>query len=896
MDIAERLMQARAPQDDLEGERLRAAVLHRLVAEEPHDVRIGRFVVLQRIGSGGNGVVYAAYDPQLDRRVALKLVRKDGWLGHDREQAEARWFREAQTMARLSHPNVLAVHDVAVHGTQTYIVLDLVDGLDLRSLLREQELEWKVVVDVFVQAGRGLAAAHRAGVVHRDFKPANVLVSGFGTNEEATRVQVMDFGLATPSGDTDSVSGGSPSTERESTRHPSFESGTPSDLTGSGAVVGTPAYMAPEQHRGESVDAKADQFAFCVALYEALYGRRPFHRLTAVALLTAIEDGPPRPPKTDARVPARLFNTIARGLSYDPADRWPSMEALLDALQRTRSVGPIAVMGTTAALALGLGLAAWASTQEDAVQGCGTEERISSVWGQARQRDLKRAFSRTELPYADRSWTQTQQQVDAYTQAWASMHVEACERSHSRVAPELGHLQLACLEQRRGELDGFLGVLEQPDRDTVEHAVAGASSLTPVAACTEAMAAEDLDTPSDDSESSALRIELARARGLERAGQYADAHAQAKRVLERATDNPSLQADALIRLGSIHARAGEYVEAERRLADAAWSAEANRLERAAAEATTLAVLVVGARLQRRAEGRLWAAHARAAIERLDGPPLLRAELESNLGVLDRVEGRFASARDRHEAALSLRRKMLGPDHPLVATSQKELGNVLYEWGNHAAALTEYEGALAIRRRVLGPDHPAVAVLHNNLANALVELGRVRDARAHLQRALDIWNDSLPAGHPSLGMGHHNLANVLQQSGSLDEAVEHYTQAIEIASAALGADNPTLARYHTNLAEAQLKRDNLPGARTALDAAIEIWDRGDEVDHPDRATLFMIEGRLAARLGDPVRAAKQFRAAAKMRAALFGPEHHKTQEAWDSLSVLPGAPPRAGGTR
>lgn len=888
MDIADRLMQARAPQDDLEGERLRAAVLHRLVAEEPHDVRIGRFVVLQRLGSGGNGVVYAAYDPQLDRRVALKLVREDGWLGHDREQAEARWFREAQTMARLSHPNVLAVHDVAVHGTQTYIVLDLVDGQDLRTLLDGHPLQWQTVVDVFVQAGRGLAAAHRAGVVHRDFKPANVLVSGFDNPQEPTRVQVMDFGLATPPDEVDPLSGSYP--RADSTQNASVDSGTPSDLTGSGAVVGTPAYMAPEQHRGETVDAKADQFAFCVALYEALYGRRPFGRRTPTALLAAIEEGPPRPPRTDNRVPARLFNTLARGLAFDAEARWPSMGALLESLQRTRGLGRVGIAVTVASLAVGVGIVTWATTKQDPQDGCSTSERIASVWGAQRQRALTKAFTDTGLPYAAHSWTQTRQHIDTYVDDWTAMHMSACERSRDRITPELGHLQLACLEQRRGELDGFLGVLEQPDRDAVEQAVAGASSLTPVEACAEVLSQDGLDhRASSDVESSELRVDLARARGLERGGHYAQAQALALRVLERAPQQPSLKADALIRLGSIHIRAGEYAEAERRLTDAAWMAEANRLERAAAESTTHAVLVVGARLQRRAEGRLWASHARAAIERLGGPPLLRAELESNLGVLDRVEGRYASARDRHEAALSLRREMLGADHPLVATSQKELGNVLYEWGNPTAALREYEGALAIRRRALGPDHPAVAVLHNNLGNVLVELGRLRDARGHLQRALDIWNASLPPEHPSLGMGHHNLANVLQQSGQLDQAVEHYRNAIDIAAQALGSENPTLARYYTNLADAQLKRKDLAATRSALDGAIAIWARGEDVEHPDRATLSMVEARLALAQGDPASARHHYEAAAAMRSSLFGAEHPHTREVLEALRALPAAP-------
>lgn len=876
--ITERLRRARAPQDDLEGERLRAAVLHRLVAEESDPVRIGRFALLRRIGSGGSGVVYAAYDPKLDRRVALKLVRDDA--GRTRPQTEARFFREAQAMARLSHPNVLAVHDVAVHGTRTYIVLDLVEGEDLRTLLARTSLPWHDIVNLFAQAGEGLAAAHRAGVVHRDFKPANVMVAGFDDGEAPTRVQVMDFGLATEPDLSETENGPDP----EASADPEAL-----EATRRGSTVGTPAYMAPEQRRGEAVDERADQFSFCVALYEALYGHRPFQPDADGTWLQAQRLGPEHPGH-DHGVPARIARTLERGLAYDPAHRWPSMQALLETLRPARRRGSFRPLAAALALGLSVGAGMWlVATPDD--PGCDTDVRAASLTASPRTDSIRAAFASTEVPYATEAWSQASKTLSDYAQRWSTLHHEACGRSRAGATRDLGHLQLACLERRFAEVEGVLEVLEHADPEVVERAVAAVASLTPVETCIPAT--DSAPRMPSSEQTRPLRLELARAAGLEHAGRYADARRRALEVLSLADDQPSVRAEALARLGSIAARVGDYTDAEHRLSQATWLAETHRLEQVAAEATTLAVWVVGARLQRDDEGRLWAAHADAAVARLGDPPLLRARLESNLGVLDRIAGRHASARDRHQAALAWHLEVLGPDHPEVATAHKELGNALYEWGDAEAAHREYTRALEIRRAALGLQHPDVAVVHNNLGNTSVDLQRLDEARTHLERALAIWTASLPATHPNLGMAHHNLANALRQSGEVDAAVLHYTSAIAIASESLGPHHTTLARYHTNLADARIDQGQFEAAADALDAAAEIWTVRSEARHPDLATLHVVRARLATARGHREAAAEHYATAARMRAALFGPTHPMTREAKQAglaLATSPREPP------
>ncbi len=297
--------------------------------------RIGRYLVLGRLGAGGMGVVLSAYDPQLDRKVALKLVRTGSALGAD--EARARMIREAKAIAQLSHPHVVAVYDVGTaHRGDVYIAMEFVEGDTLTHWLRSFHRPWREVLDVLLQAGRGLAAAHAAGLLHRDFKPDNVLVGADG------RVRVGDFGLARSLAGPDD--GGV---------MPPTIAALHATLTATGAVLGTPRYMAPETLRGHVIDARSDQYGFCLTLYEALYGRHPIPGGSAIAVVEQGET--PQPPPGDTLVPASIGRAIMRGLDDQPGKRHPSLQALLAELTPPpvgRSRRPLMVAGV-AALAVG---------------------------------------------------------------------------------------------------------------------------------------------------------------------------------------------------------------------------------------------------------------------------------------------------------------------------------------------------------------------------------------------------------------------------------------------------------------------------------------------------------------------------------------------------------------
>ena len=301
--------------------------------------RIGRYLVRAKVGSGGMGTVYAAFDPQLGRRVALKLLRPD--IGHG-QASRARLVREAQAMARLQHANVVTVHDLGVVGEQLYIAMELVDGLTLGQWLRQAERDWRDIVRTFVAAGRGLEAAHGAGIVHRDFKPENVLVA---TNGGAVRV--TDFGVARMTADSD-----------VNVAVPNDAVALDTSLTASGMLLGTPVYMAPEQLMGDPVDARADIFSFCATLYEALYRQRPFSFHSLAELRAAVCKGDVRPPPPGRAVPDALWRLIQRGLAVDREARYPSLAPLLSALEeqleraQRRPRRPTWIVLTAAALGL----------------------------------------------------------------------------------------------------------------------------------------------------------------------------------------------------------------------------------------------------------------------------------------------------------------------------------------------------------------------------------------------------------------------------------------------------------------------------------------------------------------------------------------------------------------
>ena len=290
---------------------------------------LGRYLVIEQIGAGAMGVVYAAYDPELDRKIAVKILRPHEGKG-DKTRRQERLVREAKAMAKLSHPNVGAIYDVGVHGNQVFLAMEFLSGGTLRDWMTAKKRPWREVVKMFIEVGKGLAGAHAEGLIHRDFKPDNVLIDKNGAPK------VVDFGLVRlTSAALDRSTTGSidiAATEEDETASLPLAQTALVALTRTGAIAGTPAYMAPEQFLGKAIDARSDQFAFCIALYEALYGERPFAGDTVIAIADTVTEGRVRPLPSNASIPPWVRRVVLTGLHTKPQDRYPSVEAVVAAL------------------------------------------------------------------------------------------------------------------------------------------------------------------------------------------------------------------------------------------------------------------------------------------------------------------------------------------------------------------------------------------------------------------------------------------------------------------------------------------------------------------------------------------------------------------------------------
>ena len=424
--------------EPLEHRRVRQSVREALFGRRPEPLTIGRFKVLERLGAGGMGVVYAAYDDALDRKVAIKLVRQDRTEG---PAARERLRREARAAAQLSHPNVVGVFEVGEHEGRVFVAMEFVRGLTLRQWLAAEERGWREIRDAFVQAAQGLAAAHASGTVHRDFKPDNAMIDDDG------RVRVLDFGLASAAGD-----------EPVPRKEAQDDNAREERLTLTGELLGTPSYMAPEQRRGDGVDARSDQYSLCASLWEALYGRPPFVTENGTLDIGAAGEG--RLPDASASVPPFVDEALRRGLSADPDDRFPSVDALARALaadpaRRRRRIALGVVVGLAVASAA-IGGYLRARPRGDAC--APAAQRLSGLWDDSRRVATRRALVASDPALTLQAWTQTVDTVDRYVAEWSEVYDETCG------AIEAG-TDNATLLQRRVCLDWALESLsEQLDR------------------------------------------------------------------------------------------------------------------------------------------------------------------------------------------------------------------------------------------------------------------------------------------------------------------------------------------------------------------------------------------------------------------------------------------------
>ncbi len=850
---------------------------------------VGRYVLLERLGSGGMGEVFAAYDPQLDRKVALKLLRP-GVVSPD--EGRSRLLREAQAMARLNHPNVISVHDVGTFGDRVFVTMEFVEGQTLSDWLREVR-PWPEVLSMFVAAGRGLAAAHSSGLVHRDFKPDNVLVGKDG------RPRVLDFGLARQAASVEPTPG------PVDLEQPLSSRALERPLTRAGAIMGTPGYMAPEQLHGLPTDARTDQFSFCVALYEALFHRRPFEGATLAEVAAAIaRQEVPEPPR-DSDVPGRVFEVLCRGLKASPDARWPSMDALLSALSvdERRSRYRWLFAGALAIALLGAAGTSYGLYARGRLKVCrGASAKLQGVWDGARRAKVREAFSATRAPFAADSFSRVEQVLDGYTRAWVALSVEACEATRIRgtESDETFALKTLCLEERLHEVRALVELLSKADDEVVSNAVRAARSLGDLRACADAVALKSRRRAADPqkrAELDAVRARLLEAKALYGAGKYPRSAEAIRPAVEsaRAMKDRSLEAEALLLLGQALDRSGDPKSAEAALLESALAAEAGRNDEVAVRAFSRLVSVVGYTQARHETARLYARVAQAALERHGKSDELEAELHTDLGHLALAEGRYADARRELEAALELRSSALGEQHPEVAMAHNNLGVALAKMGRLEESIEHYERALALHQKTLGPDHPMVATSMNNRGVIYSRLGRLTEALDRYQAALRIREQALGSEHPEVAASLQALGNIYPKLGRDAEALEHHQRALAIRLRAYGPDHRQVGDSYQNLAAALLAMGQPKRALEYAQSALAIFEKALGPTHPSTSSARETLGLVYLELGQHDRARGELEKALFGRQHALGPDHPTVASSHNSLGDLAlaiGRPDRA----
>lgn len=835
--------------------------------------RIGRYVVLEHVGAGAMGTVFAAWDTELRRKVALKLVHPVARVRGDADEAQGRLLREAQAMARLNHPNVVAVHDAGTTGGDVFITLEWVPGETLADWQKGPRA-WREIVRRYLDAGRGLAAAHAAGLVHRDFKPANVLLGEDG------RVRVTDFGLAREAHASVPTAFEAQHVERASIASASTGSresdhAGSGQLTRTGALLGTPAYMSPEQLAGGAADARSDQFSFCVALWEALYGVRPFAGATVGELTRAIAAGVSVTPtvRGNAQVPASVRRALLRGLAVRPEDRHATIESLLSALTAASKSSRRLLTGGIALFAVCAVVAAYVLTSRG--NPCSASSRhLAGVWDPVKRAELEKVIKGSGRKDAKSLWASVEGALARYAEGWTRAHTEACQATHvhREQSAELLDARMVCLERRRLELHAVTSEILQAPPAALLRVSQAAHGLTDLSECSAAQVFRGTHAPPEGTperqEWDALLEALAETKALKDAGRYRDGIERAKHAaaLAAAQDGAqALHAEALVLRGELHGHLSEFKEAETWLHEALPLAERVGADAVAATAWMLLTFNVGNQQSRFEEGRRFVAHAHASIERSGTHPALLATWNNYRGLLAFAEQQYEASIGYHQAALALRQRHFGEDHKDTASSHMMLGNSLLEVGREEDALEHYRISGRTRVKLHGPDHPSVAMIMNNIGEVLLGQRDLNGALSHAQRAQAIIETALGPEVPSIAFPLSLVADVHFARGDCERAVPLYAKSLALLEGAHGPKSPFLIRQLAGMGACEAEQGALGRAerRALLERAVTLSEL-EGADHVFRGqALFALakvlhgergQSRNALRLADEAVAA------------------------------------------
>ena len=848
---------------------------------------VGRYVVLNRLGVGGMGVVYVAYDPELDRRVALKLLHPAVTKSSpaSAERAQQRLLREAQALAKLDHPNVVSVHDVGEFEGGIYIAMDFVEGMTLGAWAREESRTPREIIEKYLHAGRGLAEAHKKGIVHRDFKPDNVMVGEDG------RVRVLDFGLARPTHS---------SVDNECTPE-DLELAVPSNdalenpLTEAGSILGTPTYMAPEQHRREEAGAAADQFAFCVALWEAVWGKHPYGATSRVQLALLVARGEIQV-STASKGPRWLRRALVRGLSPKASARHPSMADLLRAIETGLGHGrrrPLLLLGT-AAVALAVGAVGFQQLRkQEQVSECeALGAAITEQWSEQTQADVRRAILDTGLIYASDAVVNALPRIDRWVSSWQTHRTELCMATEvdQRFDRQLAERAVECLETHRLHLPLLAARLQNPDDKAVSGAVTSAARLPQLEPCLDPRYLRLRPTHPPEAREAVLSVHerLARSHHLHAVSDFAAAEGAARQALDLAEQlgEPALIAEARAQLGQTQLDQGHYEQAEATLTLAFSEAGTADALETAADASTALTYLVGYRLSRTGEGLAWSKIADVYVNRLEpeeGPQA--ANLANQIAAIHLNQRDNAKAREYFERVLRIRERAFGKDHPQVASILGNLAASANAEGKLDEAIELQAEALERLEQAYGANHPQVAGALSNLGLFHHRKGNSDQAEKALERSLKLYEATVDPEHPQIATALNNLALVYQGRGELDTAEAQHRRGLKIRRVALGPEHPDVAITLMNLSFIADGRGNYADAESTGQQALTIFEEQFGAEHPHTLRAYDQLGAVKAALGKPDEARRLFETVLEIQTKKHGPDYARLDTALSRLGQL-----------
>lgn len=782
---------------DVDARRIQGSLRSRLFGVKAEPIRIGRFRLGKILGTGGMGVVHEAHDEKLDRKVALKLLHDDR-----EEDEQPRLLREAQALGKLSHPNVVQVYEVGTFEGRVWIAMEFLDGPSLGVWLAAEPRSWREVLDKYLEAGEGLAAAHREGLVHRDLKPANLLL---GADQ---RVRVVDFGLARRLETIDAEDSTQPTPISALLTHTN--------------LAGTPAYMSPEQVNRTGVDARSDQYSFCVALYEALFGERPYQANSPTAILQEIADGRVQPPARplSSHVPVHVLRAVMKGLSKAPEERFEDMSALLAELRRDpwarrRQVVAVGVIGL-----LGVG-AMWPQTASDPCADVPAPDARS--WDTEARDDVEAAFKSSGSDRWEKPFERLDRELATWAEAWTGQRHQVCVAHHVERAQsaELHDRRVRCLDRARREVDAIIDTLRDADAAAVESMRMSAAALPELSQCDGERLLSSRVLPKDPR---VAQIENLLSAGsaevlVGRTTKALDAADAALRVATE-LEEPVLLAEARGLRGKILRRAGRPVEAVddfQRAADQFEIAgdDAGRLEAwlGYADAATSADQTERAGLA--------LVIAAPIVERIEAGPGWHGRLLHLRGQWYAGQQALGPAEDAVEQALEHLTQAYGTDALETLEALADLAKIRLMAGRGEEALPML---IQVRDRfeaALGPDEPSLAKVYYDIAHAYFFMERYEEALVPFQRTLELREPHAIEGDVHLVDMYRMYSVLLSGTGDGDAAYSVLLHARHLAEA-LPPEDPRHVALNHQIAEL----DFLIGRyQTFIDAELA-WFKGE----------------------------------------------------------------------